>query len=62
MGIRKTEVGESALGSLGLLGKTLEKEMGLTCLEVESPVNWASSSPTPAAWDRQLPEPVGPCL
>lgn len=62
MGTRKTEMVESALGSLGLLGNTLEKEMGLTCLEVERPLSRASSSPTPAAWDPQLPEPVGPRL
>lgn len=41
---------------------SLEKEMDSTCLEVESPVSWASFSPTLAAWDPQLPEPVGPRL
>lgn len=60
------QVAEAALGSLVVLGKMgpliLERETGLTCLEVESPVSWASSSPTAAAWDPQLPEPVGPCL
>lgn len=62
-----TELVESApLGSFGLLGKMGphpgEKEMGLTCVEEESPVNLASCCPTMTAWDPQLPEPVGPCL